>query len=226
MKIDILTLFPDMVKGVFTESIIKRAVEKGLVIINVHDLRDWTSDRRRTVDDKPYGGGPGMIIKVGPVDKALSDLRSGAGKLKSTVILLTPQGERYLQSTAKELSCQDHLILVCGHYEGFDERIRFLIDREISVGDFVMTGGEIPAMAVTDSVVRLIPGVLGESKCLEDETFERGLLEYPQYTRPSEYKGMKVPEILQNGDHKRIDEWRREKAEERTRSRRPDLDRG
>jgi tRNA (guanine37-N1)-methyltransferase len=224
MRIDILTLFPDMVKEVFTESIIKRAVEKGHVIIKVHDLRDWTTDKRRTVDDKPYGGGPGMIIKVEPVDKALSDLRKGGGDMVSTVILLTPQGERYTQGLAKELAGHEHLILVCGHYEGFDERIRVLADREISIGDFVMTGGEIPAMAVTDSVVRLIPGVLGESKCLEDESFERGLLEYPQYTRPAEYKGMKVPEILQGGDHKKIDAWRKEKAEERTLCRRPDLD--
>ncbi len=224
MVIDVLTLFPTMFHGVFDESMLKIAREKGLVEINTRDLRDWTSDRHRTADDKPYGGGPGMVMKVEPVDRALTDLRAGcpAGE-RSLVALLTPQGEKFSQSMAKRLTGERHMILVCGHYEGFDERIRSLVDMEISVGDYILTCGEIPAMVVCDAVARLIPGVLGDGDCLLDESFERGLLEYPQYTRPFDYKGMKVPEVLVSGDPKKISQWRNEKALERTVSRRPDL---
>jgi len=220
MRIDILTLFPEMFTGAIDESMVKIAREKGLVDINVHDLRDWTDDRHRTADDKPYGGGPGMVMKVEPVDRALTELRAGGAP---KVILLTPQGERFDQNLAREFSALEHIILVCGHYEGFDERIRRLVDIEISIGDYILTCGEIPAMVVSDAAIRLIPGVLGDEECLVDESFENGILEYPQYTRPAEYKKMCVPEVLRCGDPKKVEKWRRAQAEIRTRERRPDL---
>jgi tRNA (guanine37-N1)-methyltransferase len=220
MRIDILTLFPEMFTGAIDESMVKIARKKGLVDINVHDLRDWTDDRHRTADDKPYGGGPGMVMKVEPVDRALTELRAGG---TPKVILLTPQGERFDQNLARELSALEHIILVCGHYEGFDERIRSLVDREISIGDYILTCGEIPAMVVSDAAIRLIPGVLGDEECLVDESFENGTLEYPQYTRPAEYRKMCVPEVLRCGDPKKVEKWRRTQAEIRTRARRPDL---
>ncbi|MFH1665188.1 MAG: tRNA (guanosine(37)-N1)-methyltransferase TrmD [Candidatus Omnitrophota bacterium] len=224
MQIDILTIFPQMFDGVFSESMVRIAKEKGLVNIDCHDLRDWTSDRHRTVDDRTYGGGPGMVMKVEPVDRALAELR---GKISpgvtQTAVLLTPQGKTFDQSVARDLLSFGHIILVCGHYEGFDERIRSLVDMEISIGDYILTCGEIPAMVLCDSVIRLIPGVLGDAECLENESFEKGRLEYPQYTRPSEYKGMRVPEVLLNGNFKKIEEWREARAVERTRRRRPDL---
>lgn len=224
MKIDILTLFPGMFDKVFGESMIRIAREKGLVDIELHDLRDWTLDRHRSADDKPYGGGPGMVIKVEPVDKALSDLKKKAAEdVHPMVVLLTPQGERFNQVSAKALSSLEHIIFVCGHYEGFDERIRSLVDMEVSVGDYILTCGELPAMVVCDSVIRLIPGVLGDETCLLDESFEEDVLEYPQYTRPAVYKEMSVPEVLLCGDPKKVDEWRRKQAVIRTRQRRPDL---
>lgn len=215
-----MTLFPEMFTGAIDESMVKIARKKGLVDINVHDLRDWTDDRHRTADDKPYGGGPGMVMKVEPVDRALTELRAGG---TPKVILLTPQGERFDQNLARELSALEHIILVCGHYEGFDERIRSLVDREISIGDYILTCGEIPAMVVSDAAIRLIPGVLGDEECLVDESFENGTLEYPQYTRPAEYRKMCVPEVLRCGDPKKVEKWRRTQAEIRTRARRPDL---
>lgn len=221
MQIDILTIFPEMFVGPFGESIIKRAVEKKLVEIKIHNLRDWTNDNHRTVDDKPFGGGAGMVMKVEIIDKALKDLRH-----KDThVILLTPQGKTYKQKIAMELSKKSHLILICGHYEGFDERIReHLVDEEISVGDYVLTGGELPAMTVVDSVVRLLPGVLGNSESIKDESFgESGGLEYPQYTRPEKYNDWTVPKILLSGDRKKISEWQKEQATLRTKKRRADL---
>ncbi|MBF0252510.1 MAG: tRNA (guanosine(37)-N1)-methyltransferase TrmD [Candidatus Omnitrophica bacterium] len=222
MKIDIITIFPNMFDVVLGESMMRIAQDKGLVKIDVHDLRNWTNDKHRTVDDKPFGGGPGMVMKIEPLDKALSDIKAKAeGDIKT--ILLTPQGARFEQKTAKELSGSAHIILVCGHYEGFDERVRDLVDMEISIGDYVLTCGELPAMVVVDSIVRLLPGVLGASDSLSEESFEDGLLEYPQYTRPAEYRGMKVPEILFSGDHKKINKWRMDKAIERTKERRPDL---
>ncbi|MFH1846755.1 MAG: tRNA (guanosine(37)-N1)-methyltransferase TrmD [Candidatus Omnitrophota bacterium] len=224
MRIEILTLFPGMFQGVFDESMIKIAQKKNLVEIKIHNLRKWTKDRHRTADDKPYGGGPGMVLKVEPVDKALTELKQGEGQCPTpVVILLTPQGEKFKQSLAKRALAYEHIILICGHYEGFDERIRGLVDMEISMGDYILTCGEVPAMIFCDAVIRLIPGVLGGKDCLQDESFEDGLLEYPQYTRPAEYKGMKVPDILLSGDPKKIKIWRNQQALKRTRERRPDL---
>ena len=224
MKIDILTLFPEMFEGVFGESMVRLAREKGIVSIEVHNLRKWTHDRHRTVDDKPFGGGPGMVMKVEPVDEALAEIKGPEGEgAAPLVVLLTPQGKLFNQRTAKALSVAEHVILICGHYEGFDERIRSLVDLELSIGDYVLTCGEIPAMALCDAVIRLIPGVLGAEECLIDESFENGLLEYPQYTRPSVYKGMKVPDVLLSGDPKKIGNWRKIQAREKTRERRPDL---
>ncbi|NQT32363.1 MAG: tRNA (guanosine(37)-N1)-methyltransferase TrmD [Candidatus Omnitrophica bacterium] len=224
MKIDILTLFPEMFKGVFDESMVKIAVQKGLTEINVHNLRKWTLDRHRTVDDKPYGGGPGMVMKVEPVDKALLEIKGDPEQDAGTrVVLLTPQGRKFDQRTAREISGCEHIIAICGHYEGFDERIRDLVDMEISIGDYILTCGEIPAMVLCDAVIRLVPGVLGDEECLLDESFENGMLEYPQYTRPAVYKDKSVPEVLMCGDPKKIDKWRKEEAVKRTRQRRPDL---
>ncbi|MCK5450313.1 MAG: tRNA (guanosine(37)-N1)-methyltransferase TrmD [Candidatus Omnitrophica bacterium] len=222
MRIDIITLFPSMFKGVFDESMMKIARREGVVDIRVHDLRDWTCDRHRTADDKPYGGGPGMVMKIEPVDKALKDLKNKSAK-NTVVILLTPQGDRFDVREAKKLSFLDHMILICGHYEGFDERIRSLVDREISIGDYVLTCGELPAMVLCDAVIRLIPGVLGDKNCLEEESFENDMLEYPQYTRPAVYNDMRVPSVLLCGDPKKIRVWQEEQAEKRTRTRRPDL---
>lgn len=224
MKIDIVTLFPDMFKSVFGESMIKRARRNGAVDLNVHDLRNWTYDNHRTADDKPYGGGPGMVMKVEPVDRALNALKAGqAADDRPVVILTTPHGRRFDQAAARDLSGSGHLIMVCGHYEGVDERIRSFVDMEISIGDYILTCGELPAMVIADAVIRLLPGVLGDERCLEDESFENGMLEYPQYTRPAEYKGMKVPDVLMCGDHKKIERWKMEKSLERTRERRPDM---
>lgn len=224
MKIDIITLFPRMFRGAFDESMLKIARDKGNVSIDIHDLRDWTSDRHRTADDKPYGGGPGMLMKVEPVARALSEMMPKSGDGPGTVsVLLTPQGEKFTQKKAREMSRFERMVLICGHYEGFDERIRSLVSMELSIGDYILTCGEIPAMVVCDAVARLIPGVLGDDKCLEDESFENGMLEYPQYTRPFEYMDMRVPEVLLSGDPLKIEAWKKEQALERTRKRRPDL---
>lgn len=232
MTIDILTLFPEMFKGPFDESIIKRAQEKKLVEIKTHNLRDWAKDKRGTVDDRPYGGGIGMILRVDIIDSALSDLKPKTQNLKPKIILLTPKGRVFSQARARELSKEKHLIFICGHYEGVDERVRkHLVDEEISIGDYVLTGGEIPAMVVVDALVRLIPGVLEKIEAVKDESFQSphltphhsALLEYPQFTRPEVYKGWEVPEVLLSGDHEKIAEWRKEKSLERTRKRRPDL---
>jgi len=220
MKIDILTIFPKMFEGPFRESMIKRAQEKKLVEIKIHDLRQWTEDKHKTVDDKPFGGGPGMVMKVEVIDKALKALKTD----KTKIILLTPQGKTFKQQMVKKLSKLEHIIMICGHYEGFDERIReHLVDEEISIGDYVLTGGEIPAMVVVDTVVRLIPGVVGNEESTKDESFSKGWLEYPQYTRPADYRGWQVPEVLLSGDHEKIKKWRKEQAEKRTRLKRPDL---
>lgn len=220
MQIDILTLFPNMFKGVFEESIIKRARTKGKVSITIHNLRDWSADKHKKVDDKPFGGGPGMVIKPQPLFDAIRALKGRS----SRVILLTPQGERLTQPVAKRLSRFKHLILVCGHYEGIDERFRDkLADEEISLGDFVLTGGEIPAMALVDCIIRLVPSVLGKTASLEFESFNDGLLEYPQYTRPAVFRGLKVPNVLLSGNHKNIEAWRKDMAVQRTRQRRPDI---
>ncbi|MDP3792063.1 MAG: tRNA (guanosine(37)-N1)-methyltransferase TrmD [Candidatus Omnitrophota bacterium] len=221
MKIDILTLFPKMFENILGESMLKIAQKKGLVRIRVHNLRDWTSDSHRTADDKPFGGGPGMVMKVEPVWRAVDELVSK--KKVAKVILLTPQGKKLDQKIAKRLARDKQLVLICGHYEGVDERIRELADEEISIGDYILTCGEIPALALVDSVVRLVPGVLGHSESTIAESFENNLLEYPQYTRPAEFRGMKVPEVLLNGDHKKIESWRSDQALARTKVRRPDL---
>jgi tRNA (guanine37-N1)-methyltransferase len=206
VKIDILTLFPDMFGGPFDASIIKRAESRNLIKIEVHDLRQWGEGERRNVDDRPYGGGVGMLLRVDIIDRALKDLR----KKKSKVVLLDAAGERYTQAKAKEFSKLEHIILIAGHYEGVDHRVHEkLVDEVISIGDYVLTGGEIPAMVLIDSVIRLIPGVLGKDESSLDESHkEPGYLEYPQYTRPEVYRGWKVPKILLGGNHGEIDKWR------------------
>lgn len=225
MVIDILTLFPTMFENVLGESMLKIAQKKGIVKINVHNLRDWTFDNHKTADDKPFGGGPGMVLKVEPVHLAIKDLvPAGKGKAKKEkIILVTPQGKKFDQKKARELAKEKRLVFICGHYEGIDERIRSLADEEISIGDYILTCGELPAMVMVDSIVRLLPGVLGKCESLNFESFEKGLLEYPQYTRPAEYNGMKVPDILLSGDHKKIEAWRMDQAVKRTKERRPDL---
>jgi tRNA (guanine37-N1)-methyltransferase len=211
-----------MFVSVLGESILKRAQAKGALRIKIHDLRDWTFDNHRSADDKPFGGGPGMVMKVEPVFLALKDLVPARGK-KVKVILLTPQGKKLDQGLVKNIAKEKELVLICGHYEGIDERIRGFVDEEISIGDYILTCGEIPAMALIDSVARLIPGVLGSKDSVTRESFENGLLEYPQYTRPADFKGMKVPDILLSGDHEKISEWRGKEAVKRTGKRRPDL---
>jgi len=220
MKIDVLTLFPAMFAGPLDESIIKRARTGGLLDVKIHNLRDWARDRHRTVDDRPFGGGPGMLLKPEPLFEAIEDLRR-----KSTrVILLSPAGRKFNQQIARELAREKDLLLVTGHYEGFDERVREkLADDELSIGDYVLTNGALPAMVVIDAVARLLPGVLGDDESSHDESFSAGLLEYPQYTRPAEFRGMKVPEVLVSGNHAEIKKWRAEQATKRTRKRRPDL---
>jgi tRNA (guanine37-N1)-methyltransferase len=220
MKIDVLTLFPAMFAGPLDESIVKRARETGLLDLNIHQLRDWTHDRHKTVDDRPFGGGPGMLLKPEPLFEAIETLR----REKTRVILLSPSGRKFNQAIAHELAQHEDLILVCGSYEGFDERVReALADDELSIGDYVLTNGALPAMVVIDAVTRLLPGVLGDDESSHDESFSAGLLEYPQYTRPAEFRGMKVPEVLMNGNHAEIEKWRRAQAKLRTEQQRPDL---
>jgi len=220
VKIQILTIFPDVCRSVFNESILKRACEKNLAALEAVDLRRWTNDRHRTVDDAPYGGGPGMVMKIEPIDQALSEMRSPASK----VILMSPQGRRFSDQIARELAHETDLIFLCGHYEGIDQRVAdHLIDDEISIGDYVLTSGVLPALVITDAVVRLIPGVLGDDQSAEQDSFAEGILDHPHYTRPSEYKGWMVPDVLLSGNHKAIAEWRKETALATTRQRRPDL---
>ncbi|MCX6793783.1 MAG: tRNA (guanosine(37)-N1)-methyltransferase TrmD, partial [Candidatus Gottesmanbacteria bacterium] len=211
------TLFPDMFSGPFDQSIIKRAVNKKLITISYINIRDFSTDKYKTVDGHPYGGGVGMLLRVDVVDRALKSIKKGH------TILLDAGGTPYKQSKSKELSALDHLILICGHYEGVDERIRSLVDEEISIGDYVLTGGEIPAMVLTDSIVRLIPGVLGKPEATVHESFTGAQLEYPQYTEPQTYKGLKIPPVLLSGNHKLIDNWRKDEATKRTKTRRGDL---
>ena len=220
MRIDILTLFPSMFNGVFEESIIKRAIENKKVEINIIDFRKYTLDPHNKVDDEPFGGGAGMVLMCQPIFDAVEDLRSKDSK----VILLTPSGVPYKQKMAFDLSKEKHLIIICGHYEGFDDRISTIVDLEVSIGDYVLTGGEVPAMAITDSIVRLLPGVINERSYTEDSfSNESYMLDYPSYTHPREYKGLKVPEVLLSGDHKKIEEYKRNEAIKRTKERRPDL---
>jgi len=220
VKIDVLTLFPAMFAGPLDESIIMRARKKGLLDLQIHQLRDWTHDRHKTVDDKPFGGGPGMLMKCEPLFAAVESLQREGTK----VILLSPSGRKFSQPIARELAQEKDLLLITGHYEGFDERVREgLADDELSIGDYVLTNGALPAMVVIDAVARLLPGVLGDDASSTDESFSHGLLEYPQYTRPAEFRGMKVPEVLLNGNHAEIEKWRREQAALRTKEKRPDL---
>jgi tRNA (guanine37-N1)-methyltransferase len=218
MRIDILTLFPKMFDGFLTESIIGRAIKNNKVIINIHNIRDYSKDPHKKVDDYGFGGGQGMVLMPQPIFDAVEDLK----KEDSLVILLTPQGSTYKQQMAYELKKYKHIIFICGHYEGFDERIRTLADMEISLGDFILTGGEIASMAITDSIVRLIDGVIQEQSHIQ-ESFNNNLLDYPVYTHPVVYKDMKVPEILLSGHHANIDKWRKEQSIKRTKERRPDL---
>ena len=222
MKISIITLFPKMISGFFEESIVKRAMTKKLVEIEIINLRDFAIDDYGTVDDRPYGGGVGMILRVDVIHKAISKIKNR----KSKIVLTSPKGKVFDQKKAQEYSKLDHLIIIAGHYEDVDARVQGLVDEEISMGDFILTGGEIPASAIVDSIVRLIPGVLKKEQATISESFNingKKILEYPQYTRPEEFKGLKVPKVLMSGDHKKIEKWREEKALEETEEKRPDL---
>jgi tRNA (guanine37-N1)-methyltransferase len=222
MRIDIITIFPKMFEPVLNESIIKRAQNKGKLEIYVHDLRDYTPDKHRKVDDRPFGGGSGMVMRAEPIFNAVESLVHSARRPR--VILLCPQGQRLTQKIARRLAREKWLLLICGHYEGVDERVRqYLVDEEISIGDYVLTGGELPAMVLVDSVGRLLPGVLGDKNSLNFESFEGNLLEYPHYTRPAKFRDMRVPSVLLSGDHKKIESWRKKQALNRTKDRRPDL---
>lgn len=218
MKIDVLTLFPEMFTGVISSSIIKRAIDDNKIEINLHNFRDYSKDIHHKVDDTPYGGGCGMILTCQPIFDCVNDLKDD----ESTVILLTPDGTPYKQELANNLVKLKHLIIICGHYEGFDDRIRSICDMEISIGDYVLTGGEIPAMVLIDSVTRLIDGVINKES-YQNDSFYNGLLDYPQYTKPREYNGLKVPDVLLSGNHKEIEKYRMEAALEKTRNRRCDL---
>lgn len=225
LRVDIITLFPAMFTGPFGESMTKRAIDRGLLDIRLHDLRDYAHDRHRTVDDYPYGGGAGMVLKPDPLFEAVEAV---AGRNQAVprprVILLSPQGRRLTQDGVVRLAAEPWLLLVCGHYEGIDERVRTaLVDEEVSIGDFILTGGELPAMVLVDAVSRLIPGVLGEEESVREESFSEGLLEYPQYTRPPEFRGLTVPEVLISGHHEKVRLWRRRESLRRTLDRRPEL---
>ncbi|MCR5741780.1 MAG: tRNA (guanosine(37)-N1)-methyltransferase TrmD [Gammaproteobacteria bacterium] len=220
MRFDVLTLFPNMVSSILEDSILKRAIAGGLIEVNLHDFREFSKLKHHNVDDSPYGGGAGMVLMCEPIYDCLKSIEGNEDALK---ILLTPQGKTYTQKVAKELSLKNHIILICGHYEGFDERIRTFVDLELSVGDFVLTGGEIPAMAIIDSVSRLIPGVLHNEESAPTDSFENNLLEFPQYTKPYDFMGLKVPDVLLSGNHKEIEKFRKEEALKRTKERRPDL---
>jgi len=220
MKIDVLTLFPPMFTGPLDESIIKRAREAGRLDLGIHNLRDYAHDRHKTVDDRPFGGGPGMLLKPEPIFEAVAKL----ARENTRVILLSPAGRAFDQAVARELAGREHLLLVSGHYEGFDERVREqLADDELSIGDYVLTNGALPVMVIIDAVTRLLPGVLGDEQSADEDSFSHGLLEYPQYTRPADFRGMKVPEVLLSGHHAEIARWRAEQARRRTKERRPDL---
>jgi len=220
MKIDVLTLFPGMFAGPLDESIVRRARDTGKLELQLHNLRDYTHDRHRTVDDRPFGGGPGMLLKPEPIFEAVEHLR----REQTRVILLSPAGRLFTQVVAQELAQREHLLLICGSYEGVDERVReFLVDDELSIGDYVLTNGALPAMVIIDAVTRLLPGVLGDEQSAHEESFSRERLEYPQYTRPADFRGMKAPEVLLSGHHAEIAKWRAAQAELRTAQRRPDL---
>ncbi|MBU4487165.1 MAG: tRNA (guanosine(37)-N1)-methyltransferase TrmD [Candidatus Delongbacteria bacterium] len=219
MKIDIITALPELLTSYLNNSILKIGSEKGLLKIGIHDLRNWTNDKHRTVDDSPYGGGPGMIMKIEPFVKAIRDLK----KNDSIVIMPTPSGETYNQKTARQLSYEEHLIIICGHYKGIDGRIENFVDKLISIGDFILTGGELPAAIITDSVCRLIPGVISDIESANSDSFENDLLDCDYFTRPPVFENYAVPEVLISGNHKAINEWRKNDSVEKTKNRRPDL---
>ncbi|MEW6171480.1 MAG: tRNA (guanosine(37)-N1)-methyltransferase TrmD [Bacillota bacterium] len=224
MLFDVLTLFPEMFSGPLSESILKRAIARGIITVNLINIRDYSRNKHRTVDDAPFGGGAGMVMSPEPVFLALESIRQRTDSRPGAVVLLCPQGERFSQDLAWEMSQLRHIVLVCGHYEGIDERVRELVTAEISIGDYVLTGGELAAMVLIDAVSRLVPGVLGEETAPVTDSFsEAGLLEHPHYTRPREFKGMDVPDVLFSGHHARIERWRREEALIRTLVRRPEL---
>ena len=223
MKFDIVTIFPRMVEAGLAEGVVSRGIERGLVDVRVHDLRDYTTDRHRSVDDVPYGGGPGMVMKPEPLARAVEDIRARRGAAE-TVVLLSPQGRTFTQAEAVRMSHLGHVVLLCGRYEGMDERVRGLVaTEELSIGDFVVSGGELPALVVVDAVSRLIPGVVGDAESVEEDSFSRGLLDYPHYTRPAEYAGQRVPDVLLSGHHADVRRWRKKAALARTLERRPDL---
>jgi tRNA (guanine37-N1)-methyltransferase len=220
MKIDIVTLFPEICRAPLNESIMKRAQKNGIIDLSIHNLRDWTTDKHHVADDAPFGGGPGMVMKPEPIFAAVEELRNQTSK----VVLMSPAGCRFDQQMAVQLSGESHLIIICGHYEGVDHRvIQHLVDLEISVGDYVLTNGAIAAVVLVDAVVRLMPGVLGHEQSAADDSFSRGLLEAPHYTRPAEFRSWKVPDVLLSGNHAEIESWRKEQAIKRTRENRPDL---
>ena len=220
MRVDILTLFPAMFAGPLDESIVRRARAAGLLDLRIHNLRDWTKDRHKTVDDRPFGGGPGMVLKPEPLFEAVESLREEGTK----VVLTSPSGRLFSQALAREWAREPHLLFICGSYEGFDERVRsHLVDEDVSIGDYVLTNGALPAMVMIDAVTRLLPGALGDDSSSEDESFSAGLLEYPHYTRPPDFRGWKVPDILTSGNHAEIARWRHNEAMRRTAERRPDL---
>lgn len=221
MQFDILTLFPALLEGPFSESILGKAVDKGLIRVDLHNLRDWAEGKHQVTDDTPYGGGDGMVMKIEPVARALADLT--LRHPDSRILLMSPQGKTFCQEDAERLSRESGLIFVCGRYEGFDERIRTLVDEELSLGDFVLTGGELAAATIVDATARFVPGVLGAAGSALTDSFSDGLLEYPQYTRPAEFAGMRVPEVLASGNHQAIAEWRRREQLRRTLLRRPEL---
>jgi tRNA (guanine37-N1)-methyltransferase len=220
MRVDVLTLFPEMFTGPLDVSIVQRARQAGVLELSIRNLRDYTHDRHQTVDDRPFGGGPGMVLKPEPLFEAVEDL---AGD-NTHVVLTTPAGRVFTQQVARELAAREHLLIICGSYEGVDERVcEALVDDELSIGDYVLTNGGLPAMVIIDAVTRLLPGVLGDEQSAADESFSHGLLEYPHYTRPAEFRGMRVPEVLLSGHHAEIEKWRQEQARERSARRRPDL---
>ncbi|MDD2901158.1 MAG: tRNA (guanosine(37)-N1)-methyltransferase TrmD [Syntrophales bacterium] len=221
MLIELLTLFPDFFSSPLSQSMLQRAQSQGAVEFRILNLRDFTEDRHRVVDDRPFGGGPGMVLKIEPLVRAIRAVRDQDPEVR--VILLSPRGFLLTQDKAKELAELKHLLLICGHYEGVDDRLRFFVDTELSIGDYILTGGETPALVVVDALTRLLPGVLGGEGAVEEESFETGLLEYPHYTRPRDFEGHEAPEILLSGDHQRIARWRREEALRRTAEQRPDL---
>jgi tRNA (guanine37-N1)-methyltransferase len=223
VRYEVITIFPDIFHAYFSESIMKRAIGRGLIDVRVHDLRDYTTDRHRTVDDYPYGGGPGMVMKPEPFCRAVEAIK--ADGLETCTVMLTPRGKPFLQETALALSEEKkRLLFLCGRYEAIDERVREMhVDQEVSIGDYVLTGGELPALVIIDAIVRLLPGVLGDEHSAEEESFSWGILDYPHFTRPPEYRGMKVPEVLLSGNHREIARWRRKEALKNTLRMRPDL---